>query len=275
MLIDSHCHLDMLKRNIDETIKNAEENNIIMMQTICTKLEEFDQIYEFAKTYDNIFASVGIHPDEVENSDKTNDEIYQFLIKSAGLEKVIGLGETGLDYYRDKTSENIKRQKEIFRIHIKVAQETGLPIIIHSRSNINNNAAEEDIYSIIFEEYQKSPFLGLIHCFTGSNEFANRMLEIGFYISVSGIITFKNAMELQNIIEKIPLDKLLIETDSPFLTPVPYRGKEENQPAFVKHVASKISELKNIPYAQVAEVTTANFLRLFKISKILTSESGA
>lgn len=250
MLIDSHCHLDMLaaKTDLDEVIENAARHEVKYMQTICTKLENFPNILQIAKRYDNVYASVGVHPDEaVEISHKT-------LIDLAQDPKVIGLGETGLDYYRQDETKSL--QISCFTEHIIASQQLALPVIVHTRS------AESDTIDIITKEMHHKSFTGLIHCFTGTRHLAEKMLDLGFYISISGIVTFKNTLDLKEIVKFIPLDRLLIETDSPYLAPVPMRGKS-NEPAFVSYVAQYIADLKGIPLKKLADQTTDNFFGLF------------
>lgn len=258
MLIDSHCHLDFpeYQGKIDEVIKEAANNNVQLMQTICTHISRFPNIIAIAESFPNIYASVGIHPHNVDDEYVTLEQLIEFTKHK----KVIGIGETGLDYYYEHGDRN--KQKSSFITHIKASQQTSLPIIVHTRD------ADDDTISIIKEQYQNLPFPGLIHCFTSSQKLADEVLALGFYISISGIITFKNAIELQNTVKNIPLERLIIETDSPFLAPIPHRGKV-NQPAYVKYVAAKIAELKEIAITEVEETTTKNFFDLF--SKVRSS----
>ncbi|ABV75313.1 Putative deoxyribonuclease, hydrolase [Rickettsia akari str. Hartford] len=237
---------------LDSVIQRALENNVQYMQTICTKLEDLQIVLEIAEKYDNIFASVGVHPCEVNESSMliTDSEI----IEITNHPKMIGIGETGLDYYHQLYDKTL--QKDSFVAHIHAASSTRLPVIVHTR------AADEDTIDILTSEMRNSKFPGLIHCFTSSKKLAEKMLDIGLYISMSGIITFKNATDLQEIVKYIPLDRLLIETDSPYLAPTPMRGKQ-NEPAFVRYVAEKVAELKNITSKEVANVTTQNFKTLF------------
>ncbi|WP_341763980.1 TatD family hydrolase [Candidatus Tisiphia endosymbiont of Beris chalybata] len=248
-LVDSHCHLNMLKNNLSEILSNAQNNGVKYMQTICTTIEELPDIISIAEQYDNIFASCGVHPNEVK-------EIipYEAIINYSHHPKIIGIGETGLDYYYN-TTEKANQISSLIE-PIKAASLSQLPIIIHTRE------AEEDTNDILSTEMKNSPFPGLIHCFTASKYFAKKMLDIGMYISIAGIVTFKNAQDLQEIVRYIPLDRLLIETDSPYLAPNPMRGKP-NEPAFVKYVAEKIAELKGIGFNEVARITTRNFTTLF------------
>jgi TatD DNase family protein len=253
MLIDSHCHLNFpeFKGRVGEIVKNAEENGVKYMQTICTKLAEFDEVYAIADEFENVFCSVGVHPHEAD-IEQIDIEMLRTLAKWP---KVVGIGETGLDYYyKNSTPEN---QKENFEKHLIVASERDLPIIIHTRD------AEEDTFEILKNQMRRNPFKGLLHCFTGSEEMAKKCLDLGLYISISGIVTFKKATELQQIVKNvIPLDRLLVETDSPFLAPMPYRGKT-NQPAYTKHTAEFIANLKEISFEELANKTTENFFELF------------
>ena len=255
MLIDSHCHLNLLAKemDLDSTIQRALANNVQYMQTICTKLEDLPIVLEIAAKYENVFASVGVHPCEVNSStSRCNDA--EAIIMLTQHPKIIGIGETGLDYYHQPYYK--KLQQDSFVAHIHAASSTRLPIIVHTRE------ADEDTMNILTSEMRNSKFLGLIHCFTSSKNLLAKMLDIGLYISMSGIITFKNATDLQEIVKYIPLDRLLIETDTPYLAPTPMRGKQ-NEPAFVRYVAEKVAELKNITSKELANVTTLNFKTLF------------
>ncbi len=258
ILVDSHCHLDMLTEydSHDNIVKRALESNVHYMQTICTKLEDVSKILAIAEKYNNVFASIGLHPSEV-NRLITAQE----LINLAKHPKVLGLGETGLDYYYNKDNSQQQLQRKSFEEHIKASCENHLPIIVHTRE------AEDDTYDIINSYKKTHDFLGLIHCFTASEKFAKKILDLGFYISIAGIITFKNTEELRSIVKFIPLDRILLETDSPYLAPVPQRGKI-NEPSYVKYVAQAISDLKGITLEKCAEQTTKNFFTLFvKASK--------
>lgn len=260
IIVDSHCHLNMLQErgySLDEVVSNAKESGIKYMQTISTSMEESDLVISIAEKYDPVFASVGVHPNNVEYV-----VTHQELIEKAQHPKVIGLGETGLDYYRDQSSEQKQMQRDSFQEHIIASNKTSLPVIIHMR------AAEEDTQMIISDAMKNLPFKGLIHCFTSTKEFAKHALDHGLYISISGIVTFKNAADLQEIVKYIPIDRMLVETDSPFLAPVPFRGKT-NEPAYTKYVVEFIAELKNMPHNQVANITTENFLTLFNPSSRL------
>lgn len=252
-IVDSHCHLNFpeFANKIPEVIENAEKNGVELMQTICTKMSEFEEVLAIAKSHDAIFASVGVHPNEVANSEiVTTDE----LLKCSNHPKVIGIGETGLDYYRGQ--EDREQQIESFKNHIAAARESQLPIIIHTRD------ADRDTIEILQEESQKGAFPGVIHCFTASYELAKAAIDLGLFVSISGIITFKNAEELRSSVQKLPLEKLLIETDAPFLAPVPNRGKT-NEPANVLHTAKYLANFFNVSYDEFARITTNNFYELF------------
>ncbi len=257
MIVDSHCHLNMkeFSEDLDIVIANAVKSDVRYMQTICTKLEDFPSILEIAEKYDNIFASTGIHPHYADDNMHIDSNK---LIKLADHPKVIGLGETGLDYYY--AHSNKENQKTLFVEHINSSKETGIPIIVHTRD------ADSDTIDILTSEMKDKPFPGLIHCFSGSEELAFKSLDLGLYISISGIITFKNAESIRSIVEKIPLDRILVETDSPYLAPVPMRGKRA-EPAFTRFVAEKIAEIKNINQSEVFQTTTENFFKLFTKAK--------
>lgn len=256
MLIDSHCHLNMKEfaDDLPEVIARAKAAGVGLMQTICTRKSDFPDILEIVEKYPEIYASFGIHPHEVEKDGVLSvDEI----VVSAGHPKVIGIGETGLDYYYEHSNRDL--QKASFINHIRASSKANLPVIVHSRS------ADDDSIEILTSEMKQNPFPGLIHCFSSTKYLAEKSLDIGLYISLAGIITFKNAEDIRNTLKYIPLDRILIETDAPYLAPIPMRGKR-NEPAFVKHVAICIAEVKNISYEEVCEVTTANFKKLFGFS---------
>lgn len=255
MLIDSHCHLDfpILYDNLNLVLERAAEAKITCLQTICTRISEFDKVLNIAQMHNKIFCSVGVHPLNVYEQD-----VYsaQYIMKLSEHPKVIGIGETGLDYHYDKSQSNQLKQQESFINHINASQETGLPIIIHTRD------ADLDTVNIIKSEMKRKIFTGVIHCFTASSWLAQECLDMGLYISASGIITFKNALDIQYVFANLPLDRVLIETDSPFLAPVPLRGKS-NEPSYLKHTAEFLSGLRKLDYEEVANATTLNFLRLF------------
>ncbi len=255
MLVDSHCHLNMLdltahNGDLSAALTAARNNGVTHFLTVCTELADIATITAIAEAYPDVSMSIGIHPNETAQHNLTEDD----LIKFSEHPKVIAFGETGLDYYRD-TSDKESQQKS-FRQHINAAKKTGKPLIVHTRQ------AREDTIQILKEE-QASTIGGVMHCFTEDWEMAKKSLDLNFYISFSGIVTFRNAQELKEIAQKVPLDRMLIETDSPFLAPIPYRGKP-NEPAYVRFVAEHIAELRGITFEEVAAKTTENFYRLFK-----------
>ncbi len=263
-IVDSHCHLDLIEKQgitFEEVIKNCEQNNVKILQTICTKVSEIDQLLAYANKYNFIYASIGIHPCNVAAQPKiTASEIANFCRKHL---KITGIGETGLDYYHDKSS--IEQQKISFLEHISASQlltkdKESLPIIVHSRD------ADLDMMEILQSEQNNASFPALLHCFSSSKELARKALDMGIFISISGIVTFKNANELQEIVKFLPIEFLLVETDSPYLAPVPYRGKT-NQPAYVKHTVEFIAQLKGLKAEEVAAKTTENFFKIFRRAK--------
>lgn len=251
ILVDSHCHLDMLaeKNDLNEIIKHAESEGVKYLQTICTKFEDLPSIVKIAEKFENVFASVGVHPNDIDM-----EVNYQQLLEFCKHPKIVSFGETGLDYYYQNCSK--EKQINAFKQHIIAAQKAHLPLVIHTRS------AEEDTFDILKEEMKNASFSGLIHCFTAAKEFARQMLDLGMYISIAGVVTFKNADLLKEAVRFIPLDRLLIETDSPYLAPIPMRGKQ-NEPAFVKYVAEYIANLKGLSIEEIANKTTDNFFTLF------------
>lgn len=253
MLIDSHCHLDFpdFSHELDEVVARAHAADVQIMQTICTKLTEFPKVLAVAERYNTIYCSVGVHPNEVGSQPEVRADT---LIELSNHPKVIGLGETGLDYHYENSPR--VQQLQAFREHIAASRITGLPVIIHTR------AADAETISLLEEEMKKGAFTGLIHCFSTSRELAEKAIELGLYISISGIVTFKKATELQSVVKDLPLEKLLVETDAPYLAPVPYRGKR-NEPAFTRNTAEFLAELKGIGYDEVAQATTKNFYTLF------------
>lgn len=255
MFVDSHCHLNYpdFKEDFSEILKRAEMMQVQNLLTISTKLSEAEDVTRIAAEHDPIFCTIGVHPHEVEKEGiPSREDLTSWLNKP----KVVGIGETGLDYFYEHSPR--AEQQESFRNHIRVAKETGLPLIIHSRD------AEEDILRILKEEQiQNMERPGVIHCFSGTAAFAQETLDMGFYISISGIATFKKATELQEIIQNhVPLEKMLVETDAPYLAPVPHRGKR-NEPSFVVHTAEKVADLKGVSLSEVARITTENFFTLF------------
>ncbi len=254
MLVDSHCHLDFpdLAVNIDELLANMRENNVGHALCVSVNLQDLPQVLALSENHPNLFASVGVHPD-YENLEEPQSIQLATL---ACHPRVVAIGETGLDYFRLKG--DLEWQRERFRQHIRAARLCNKPLIIHTRE-----AAEDTLR--IMEEEGADTVGGVMHCFTESWEVAQRAMALNFYISFSGIVTFKKAVGLKDIATRVPLERMLIETDSPYLAPVPHRGKT-NQPAFVKHIAEEIAALRGISLDQVAEATTRNFFKLFKVS---------
>jgi TatD DNase family protein len=253
MLADSHCHLNYagLVEEQGAVIDRARAAGVTAMLNISTRAAEWDAVIAVAEREPDIWASVGIHPHE---ADGHGDVGTARLVAAAAHPRVVGIGETGLDYHYDRSDR--ARQRDSFRAHIAAARETGLPLIVHSRD------AEEDTATILAEEMARGPFSGVVHCFTGTQELADKALDLGLYISISGIVTFKNARELQATAASLPADRLLVETDSPFLAPVPHRG-QTCQPAFVADTARFLAQLREEAIETLAERTTRNFHMLF------------
>jgi TatD DNase family protein len=253
MFIDSHCHLNYkgLAEDQPAVLERARAAGVETMLNISTRASEWDEVIAVAEREPDVWASVGIHPHD---ADAHPDMETATLVERSGHPRVIGIGETGLDYYYDHSDRD--RQRSSFRSHIAAARETGLPLIVHTRD------AEEDTAAILAEEMGKGAFPGVIHCFTASPDFAMRALDLGLYISISGIVTFKNARDLQETARSLPAERLLIETDSPFLAPVPHRGKP-CEPAFVADTARFLAALRDEPVEALAETTSANFRTLF------------
>ncbi len=253
MLIDSHCHIDFpdYTEGVASILANMRENGVGHALCVSVSLERYAAMLALVEGHANLFASVGVHPDHEDAREPDPDT----LVTLAGHAKVIAIGETGLDYFR-QPREVLDWQRERFRVHIRAARAAGKPLIIHTRN------AAEDTLAILREEASETVG-GVMHCFTESWEIARAALDLGFYISFSGIVTFKNAANLREVARQVPLDRLLVETDAPYLAPVPHRGKR-NEPAFVRHVAEHIAELKGLSLDEVAAATTANFMRLFR-----------
>jgi TatD DNase family protein len=253
MPVDSHCHLNYPGLVEDEAgvLERARAAGVTAMLGISTRASEWNDVIALAERHPDVWATVGIHPHE---ADSHPDVEAQRLVEAAGHPRVIGIGETGLDYYYDKSDR--ARQRDSFRRHIAAARETQLPLIVHTRD------AEEDTAEILGEEMGKGAFPGVIHCFTASEAFGRKALELGLYISISGIATFKNAADLADFAAQVPGDRLLVETDSPFLAPVPMRGKT-CEPAFVIHTARFLAERRGVDYDALDRQTTDNFYRLF------------
>ncbi len=253
MLVDSHCHLeyDGLVEDQAEALARARRIGVHGFLNISTKQSEWDQVVATARANRDVWASVGIHP---HNADEHAQLTRGELLEATHDANVIGIGETGLDYFYDRSDRGV--QQKLFRLHIDVARETGLPVIIHTRD------AEDDTLAILSDEMEQGSFPALIHCFTASAAFGEAVLELGLTISLSGIVTFKNAKDLQAFAKTVPQDRLLVETDSPFLAPVPHRGKA-CEPGFVQDTASFLADLRNEPFDDLAQSTTKNFYRLF------------
>jgi TatD DNase family protein len=253
MFTDSHCHLNYkgLVEEQQAVLARARAAGVEAMLNISTRQSEWDEVIGLAEREDDVWASVGIHPHE---ADAHPDVQTATLVERAAHPRVVGIGESGLDYYYDHSDRD--RQRASFRAHIAAARETGLPIIVHTRD------AEEDTHSILAEEMGKGAYTGVIHCFTASQDFADKALELGLFISISGIVTFKNARDLQDSARTIPGDRLLIETDAPFLAPVPHRGRP-CEPAFVADTARFLAGLRGEPVEALAGLTSANFRKLF------------
>ena len=257
MLVDSHAHLDLPEFHNDqsEVIKRAKNSGIDYILTIGINLESCSKAIKLADSYDFIYASIGIHPHDAKD---VNENTYTVLKSLANNKKVLAVGEIGLDFHRNLSPKDIQIKR--FREQINLANELKLPVIIHNRD------AHKETLEILREEGAKN-LGGIIHCFSGDYSMANSCIDMGFYISIPGTVTFPKAVGLQEIVKKLPLSKILIETDCPFLTPVPYRGKR-NEPSFIRYVAEKIASLKGISFEEVAETTSQNFRSLFASSLI-------
>lgn len=252
MLVDSHCHLNYeALADTAGVLARAKEAGIGLLQTISTKRSDFSEVKALANAHPEIFCSIGIHPHEAEPHEDISEEE---LLAEADHPKVIGIGETGLDYYYEHSPR--EAQRELFRRHIRVARKLDLPVIVHSRD------ADEETIEILKQAHAEGPFRLLIHCFTSSRKLAEEVVAIGGYISASGIITFKKSGELRDSFAAVPLDRILVETDSPYLAPEPHRGKP-CEPAYTAFTARKLAEIKGVSEAEVARITTENFFRLF------------
>jgi TatD DNase family protein len=253
MLVDSHCHLDFpeLRADLDQVLSRMKDNGVTHALTISTTLETWAAVREVAGLHPNLWCSAGVHPDERRDG---REATVAELVAMADDPKVVAIGETGLDYFR--VEGDTEWQRERFRTHIRAAREAGKPLVIHTRS------AAEDTLRLMREEGAGEAG-GVMHCFTEAWEVAEQAIDLGFHISFSGIVTFKNAVALKEVAMKVPLERMLVETDSPYLAPVPHRGKP-NQPAFVKHVAEEVARLRGISFDDVAAATSRNFFALFK-----------
>ncbi|HAL38999.1 MAG TPA: DNAase [Polaromonas sp.] len=257
MFTDSHCHLSFpeLQAQLPQIRQAMQDAQVSRALCICTTLEEFETVHQLATRYDNFWSTVGVHPDNEDVLEPSLDD----LLQRASLPKVVGIGETGLDYYRlgERTMAGMEWQRERFRVHIRAARQTGKPLVIHTRS------ASDDTLAILKEEGGSAgQARGVFHCFTETQAVARAALDLGFYISFSGILTFKNAGDIREVARFVPLDRMLIETDSPYLAPMPYRGKTNN-PSYVPLVAQQIAKLKQQPLEAIAEATSRNFEQLF------------
>ena len=255
MLVDSHCHLDLpeLGNNLPQLLEARQRNDVGCAVCIGVTLEDFPRVLSLAETSPNLFATVGVHPENTGVKEPTVEE----LVDLGNHPRVIGIGETGLDYYWHKDAPEWQRER--FRTHIRAARCAGKPLIVHNRD------ATADTLRVLAEE-KAGDVGGVMHCFTETWDVAEQALDLGFYISISGIVTFKNALVVKDVARRVPLDRLLVETDAPYLAPVPFRGKI-NQPAYVRHVAEEIAGLRGIPYTALAAATTDNFFRLFSTAK--------
>jgi len=254
MIIDSHCHLtyEPMSSSLDETIKRANSDGVKYLLTISTEDKSFKNILKIIKDYSSVYGTYGIHPHEAKkHKEIKSNNIIEKVEKN---KKIIGIGETGLDFYYNHSEK--KDQINSFLEHIDASQKTKLPLIVHTRS------AEDDTLRILKKAKEENDLKILIHCFTGTKEFAFKLLDIGAYISASGVVTFKKSKELAQTFKEIPANRILIETDSPYLAPVPLRGKP-NEPSYITHTARFLSNLKNIPYEKFSESTTQNFFNLF------------
>lgn len=258
MFIDSHCHLDFsdfAEDGLENIVQRADAVNVKQMVTICTRISKFPQIRAIAEQFDNIYCTIGTHPHSA-GDDEEQEFTTEYLVTAANdYDKIVGIGETGLDYFYDNAPRDIQQEK--FRNHLRASAETGLPVIVHTRD------ADEDTIRLLQDEYADGKLTGVLHCFSSGAELAKQALELGFYISLSGIITFKNAQDLRDIVKDVPLDRILIETDAPYLAPIPHRGKR-NEPSFVVHTAEKVAEIKGVSLDEIEKITTENFYRLFK-----------
>ncbi len=257
MFVDSHCHLNFpgLSEELPAIRREMAAAQVDRALCICTTLEEFEQVHALALNHDNFWCTVGVHPD----NEGVQEPALEDLLSRARLPRVVGIGETGLDYFRlnGRSPTDMAWQRERFRVHIRAARATGLPLVIHTRN------ASADTLAILREEGQ-GEVRGVFHCFTETLEVAQAAVEMGFYVSFSGILTFKNAQALRDVALWVPLERCLIETDSPYLAPLPHRGKT-NQPAWVAHVGAQLAAIKGLDVASLARATTANFEALFSI----------
>lgn len=257
-LVDSHCHInfDPLGDKLETVLSNAREHGINHMLCVSVNMEDLSEVITLAENHRHIFASVGVHPNEREGKDPSTEE----LVALASNNRVVAIGETGLDYFRSESDDqDYSWQQDRFRRHIEASKQLNKPLIIHTR------AAADDTMSILEQEKAEQGG-GVMHCFAEDWQVAQRALDIGFYISFSGIVTFKNAKQVQEVAQKVPLDRMLVETDSPYLAPMPYRGKT-NEPAYTRYVANHIAELRGLTIEQITQQTTNNFFTLFNTAQ--------
>jgi TatD DNase family protein len=258
LLVDSHCHLDFPEfDDVSKVLKSMEENGVGWALCAGVTLERFPKMLDIVRSDARLFAAVGVHPDTESDGLEAREADVDTLLRLADDPKVVAIGETGLDYYR--LTGDLEWQRERFRTHIRAARACGKPLIIHTR------AAAADTLRILREEGAEAVG-GVFHCFTESAEVARQALDLGFHVSFSGIVTFKNAVDLKAVAQDVPLDRLLVETDAPYLAPVPFRGKT-NQPAYVRHVAEEVARLRELSLETVVDTTTANFFRLFSTAR--------
>lgn len=252
-VVDSHCHLDFpdFEDELDDVVRRAGNAGVGLMVTISTRVRQFDRILGLAERFDNVYCSVGTHP---HNAADETDVTVEELVRLAQHPKVVGIGESGLDYYYDNSPRDV--QAAGFRVHIAAARETGLPLIIHSRD------AEDDTASILRDEMGQGAFTAVLHCFSSHADLARAGLDMGLYVSFSGIVTFNRAEELRDVARFVPQDRLLVETDAPYLAPMPNRGKR-NEPAYVVHTLDRLAAVLDVPREQLARQTSDNFFRLF------------
>jgi TatD DNase family protein len=256
MLVDSHCHLDFpdLSNRLPEVLRHMQENDVGIAVCIGVNLEDFPRVLSLAEAHRQLYATVGVHPEYVDAEEPGMEQ----LVKLADHPKVIAIGETGLDYYWHK--DRPEWQRERFRTHIRAAKQCGKPLVVHMRDAANDTLA-------ILKEEGAGEVGGVMHCFTEDWQVARAAIDLNFHISFSGIVTFKNALALKDVACKAPLDRILVETDSPYLAPVPYRGKI-NEPAYVRHVAAEIARLRGLSTEEVADASTKNFHQLFKVREV-------
>ena len=254
MLVDSHCHLDFndFEDDFEDMLQRAKEQGVTAMLNAGNNVGELDKQLKISEKYPFIYTAAGVHP---HNAAEYPDIKTEDFVRYSKHKKVVAIGECGLDYYYDYSPKDM--QIRVLKEQVKAAQETGLPLIIHNRES------DEDMMSVLDEAYKQKPFCGVIHCFSSSRELAEFALSIGFYISASGMITFNKSNDIREVFADVPLDKLLVETDAPYLAPVPVRGRR-NESAFVKYTAEKLAQIKNISFEELAEITSNNFYKLFR-----------